>query len=129
MTLLGCVSLYTLLGAERRRQLLNNPQLHHKMQASLVAAALTLSMVPTKSSATEVPTTPETNPIFDGSPFWKEHTWQRLTALIDTVLPKVLEAVRENEQFYDQLMTNLRTAVRENVLLTSHDAHHTHAHQ
>ncbi len=115
----GSALLYTVVGAKRRRELLDNALLPHKLRTSFVAAALTLNMVPAQSSAAAVAPL-EANPIFAGTPLEGAHvTGQFLTTLTDTVLPKVLGEVRANKQFYDQLLANLQESVSQNSLLAA----------
>lgn len=114
VTLLGCALLY-----RKRRELLEDAQVHRKVQLSFMAAAMTLNMVPVNSPAMAAEV-PQANPIFSGTRLKNAYvTGQFLNALTNEVVPKILEKVDENTKFYDELTANLEIALEENELLSS----------
>lgn len=117
VTLFGSLGLYSVVGAARRKELLEHAP--RKLQASLAAVTLLFTMVPAET-AHAIPEAPPANPIFKDTPLEGAYvTGQLLTALTDSIVPKVIEKVRENKQFYDKLEENLRLALEDGGLLTS----------
>lgn len=124
----GAMLLYAGLGERGRREItagLKHSRFAQIKPAPVLLAAATLSAAaiaaPATASASENAGTPVSS-VFDGTPLeGMRVTGKLLPELVNTVGKDILDRWRENDEFYDRVVGNLRQAFEESLNLRPHD--------
>jgi predicted phosphodiesterase len=133
LALVGSIGLYQLLGKRRREELARSAtdMFSSRSLRAIIAAAILSSTatasVPTTSPAHIARMPDEALPVqvLQDTPLEGMHvTGKYLAAALTEGAPLVLDALHENERFYDNVIAHLRTAFEQNPVLRPTDLQH-----
>lgn len=124
----GAMLLYAGLGERSRREIasgLGHSRFARVRPGPIMLAAATLSaavaIAPSTASASGNTSIPVSN-VFDDTPLeGMRVTGKLLPELVNTVGKDILDRWRENDEFYDQVINNLRQAFNEGMTVRQHD--------
>lgn len=126
----GAMLLYAGLGERSRREIasgLGHSRFARVRPGPVMLAAATLSaavaIAPSTASASGNTSIPVSN-VFDDTPLeGMRVTGKLLPELVNTVGKDILDRWRENDEFYDQVIDNLRRSFDENLHVRPHDGY------
>lgn len=121
----GLVGLYLTVGSRRRQELVEkfDATWPKAAIAGLAVANLTMGTFVGLSETASAANGEPVDAVFDGTPLEGARVTGYLPEIINSVGKDVIDRWRENDEFYDQVSENLRTAFEEERALTPLDGY------